>query len=751
MRARTSTWRRAGTVALAVLAVASSGPLAGTAGANHTSPADTLVVTPSTVSVAVDSCVTFTVAATAGGRVAESTLVDAVTTEQPARGGTDVDFCGTTPLAQTDGGPAGSSDRAEYRAGSDGTFTFGVTASDTGTVGITIHADPNDDDQRQTSEPQDAVTVYVTSRNVSCVDARPEAGTSLAGEPVTTEVRITNNIDTDLRRGTSSGGGNISDSGTSGCDGDPIAGVTPRVQVSGANAGVAVSCTATSSAGLATCSYPGTRVGTDTLLVFVDEGGAAGKDSGEAGDTVVRTLTPAPSGLQVDLICASANRTGPEDCLEVLPSGSGAGTVQLVAQVTGPDGADTGSDRDPAVGIAVVFTENGGAATVTAECITDAAGRCTVTLTESTPVAGEVVAVTARVRGQDPAGDLGEDQTAASGERSSDTARVSWRNTVASARYVDLKPEGPFSTTAGQSREVTATVTDVNGSPVQGVQVSFSESGPGTFTGGATVAATTDASGVARATLTSAAADRGTQQVTATITTPNTQCAQAAGQGGSAQTPNPTAGSCADTEQNTLTGPSLSPSPSASPTPSVPAACSTPASLLAPSEISYGMAGEVLVRATPGRTVLLYAYTRPSTEYRAVRTGTVGPDGTITWAVRPPGNTRMYAQESGCQMSASVVTAVRSLASINARRLDVRLYTFYGSVQPRRTGQVVSLYRRTSTGGDVLTAQARTDANGVWTVTRRFTGSGRFGFLARTGNDLVNLGATSPIRPTVVY
>jgi hypothetical protein len=285
--------------------------------------------------------------------------------------------------------------------------------------------------------------------------------------------------------------------------------------------------------------------------------------------------------------------------------------------------------------------------------------------------------------------------------------------------------------------------------------VTFTETGPGTFSSGGQVVAVTDASGVARRRAqASAGTESGTQQVTATITTAGTQCSQGAGQGGSNQTPNPTAGSCSDTEEHRIVGPSAPPSappsPTASPTPTGPAACSTPATLTTPTEITYGSAALVTVRATPGGPSCC-----TPTRVRRRSTAPCGRASSPVTARSPgrccrPANTRLYAQENGCAAGPSAVTAVRSIASINARRLGTRLYSFYGSVQPRRPGQVVSLYRRTA-AGDVLTSQARTDSNGVWSITRQFTGSGEFGFYARTGNDLVNLGGTSPVRATVVH
>jgi hypothetical protein len=173
---------------------------------------------------------------------------------------------------------------------------------------------------------------------------------------------------------------------------------------------------------------------------------------------VTPSRAPSPrhrQGLQVDLVCASANASSPEDCREALPLGRTGSSVQLVAQVTGPDGNDAGTDRDPAQGISVVFSENGANATVTPDCVTDSAGRCTVTLTETTPVDGEVVAVTATIRGQNPSGDLGEDVTAATGERSSDTARVTWRNTGGLGPLRRPAAGGAVHDRCGQTREVT--------------------------------------------------------------------------------------------------------------------------------------------------------------------------------------------------------------------------------------------------------------------------------------------------------
>ena len=70
----------------------------------------------------------------------------------------------------------------------------------------------------------------------------------------------------------------------------------------------------------------------------------------------------------------------------------------------------------------------------------------------------------------------------------------------------------------------------------------------------------------------------------------------------------------------------------------------------------------------------------------------------------------------------------------------------------RSGGLVVSLYRVTAHGRQVLTAQTRADrTTGAWSIGRRFVGSGRFGFVVRTGQDLVSAPGASAVRSTLVH
>lgn len=156
----------------------------------------------------------------------------------------------------------------------------------------------------------------------------------------------------------------------------------------------------------------------------------------------------------------------------------------------------------------------------------------------------------------------------------------------------------------------------------------------------------------------------------------------------------------------------------------------------------------------------VYAYTRPSTAYRLVRSLTTGADGTARTTLRPPANTRLRAvprvedcTEPVFGSAPPVVLSVRTALTLTTRRTGTCEYAFAGDSLPARDGGlVVSLHRVTTTGSQVLTAQARASATtGEWRLTRTFTGSGRFGFVVRTGQDLQNAAGTSAVRPTLVF
>lgn len=181
---------------------------------------------------------------------------------------------------------------------------------------------------------------------------------------------------------------------------------------------------------------------------------------------------------------------------------------------------------------------------------------------------------------------------------------------------------------------------------------------------------------------------------------------------------------------------------------------------LASSTLVAGQSVAVTVQEVPNSLVDLYAYTRPSTTYRLVRSAVTDANGVAVFSVRPPANTRLQARqrEEDCAdpvfgTEPSVVLDVAASLSLSAFRNGVRDYTFTGRVMPaaERVGKTVSLYRSQGSGRYVLVAQTAVRSDGVWRIDRRFSGSGRFDLVARTGRDMTNAAGTSVVRPTVIH
>ena len=160
---------------------------------------------------------------------------------------------------------------------------------------------------------------------------------------------------------------------------------------------------------------------------------------------------------------------------------------------------------------------------------------------------------------------------------------------------------------------------------------------------------------------------------------------------------------------------------------------------------------EVRVRAASGTTVDLFAYSRPSTQFRRVRVGTGGADGLSGFKVGPATNTRLYAQQRGCASGPSTVMTVAPLLTLHAVRNGPRDYTFSGRTVPARAGGfVLALHRIDPDGKAPVRAHVRADANGVFRVRVVFSGTGRFGFDVRTGKDVQNDAGRSPVRTLLI-
>ena len=165
------------------------------------------------------------------------------------------------------------------------------------------------------------------------------------------------------------------------------------------------------------------------------------------------------------------------------------------------------------------------------------------------------------------------------------------------------------------------------------------------------------------------------------------------------------------------------------------------------------VAGQVRDVTVEGATCVvdLFARTARDGTVRIVRTGTPAPGtGTVSFSLRPTDDTVVWAQSRdrrgvrGGRSNDLPLDVVRAV-SLSAHRDGPRTVTFIGVTRPAAAGLLVSLYRATS-HGPVLTAQARTDGSGRYTVRRIFSGRGRHTFSARTAADALARTGTSPAR-----
>lgn len=180
------------------------------------------------------------------------------------------------------------------------------------------------------------------------------------------------------------------------------------------------------------------------------------------------------------------------------------------------------------------------------------------------------------------------------------------------------------------------------------------------------------------------------------------------------------------------------------------------ADVLTPFPITSGQ--DVLVRAVVSAapatsTVTLF---RDSPAPRATVRSQAAEDGVALFRVRL-GETHTLvasvASTGSCLggRQATVVVPVHAAVSLAAVRTAPRRYAFSGRVQPAYG--TVSLYRVEDTGHRVLTARTAVQRDGTYRIDRRFTGSGRFGFVAVAdpGSTGRYSAGESRVRPTVVH
>jgi hypothetical protein len=116
---------------------------------------------------------------------------------------------------------------------------------------------------------------------------------------------------------------------------------------------------------------------------------------------------------------------------------------------------------------------------------------------------------------------------------------------------------------------------------------------------------------------------------------------------------------------------------------------------------------------------------------------------------------------------------VHTSLSLSAYRDGARKYHFQGTNLPRRSGQLITLYRYAkgpnldqycvptpesdTTNKDdagcraIITSQAKTGSSNTWRIDRVFEGSGQFYFVVRTSANLSNGRGHSNQRLTIIH
>ncbi|MCW2606914.1 MAG: hypothetical protein JWO60_1607 [Frankiales bacterium] len=187
------------------------------------------------------------------------------------------------------------------------------------------------------------------------------------------------------------------------------------------------------------------------------------------------------------------------------------------------------------------------------------------------------------------------------------------------------------------------------------------------------------------------------------------------------------------------------PTATTSPTPPAPGPSGTqsprPILSVSPARLVAGNAASVRVQGRTGETVVLLAYTRPSTTLVEVRRTVIDDSGFVVWSIRPTAGTRLVA-ESRNQRSDEVVLPVAPAVSLSANRTGP-CPVFRGRVFPAAAGRTVDIVRELD-GRDVVLSRTSVGSDGVYNVLRCFQGpTQQLTIVARTPSTLAHLPARS--------
>ena len=379
----------------------------------------TAALTPTSARTGAAGYQVFTVlVADAGGRPVVGTQVTVSATENGVSP-TDIDVTGSSPaLGDTFTGMGtgtGSATTADGTAGTTaGTATFYIASKVPGFLDIsssTAGVQPVRSDATLTVDPaapQDATTVVIS----------PATQKAFTNGQVQQSISVRNEF------------------------GDPIAGATPTVTVTGADVGQTVTVGATDGTGTTTASYDTLGVpGADHVVATV---GASPENPSGAADVQV-----VPEHFDQNAISSSGTVTVPTEVV----------SAPVTFTLTTNDGSS------PA-GYALNFAVAGGNYSLdAASAVTDAHGQVTVEVTDPSPSDNDTATVTATL--------VGDGQVAQS-------AAVVWVNRAA----IDpiIAPFGGTAPTDGTSVH-TVSITDAFGTPVPGVTFRWTVQGRNTLGG----------------------------------------------------------------------------------------------------------------------------------------------------------------------------------------------------------------------------------------------------------------------------
>lgn len=442
-------------------------------------------------STATDTCAVYTVGATDSGGRAVANQAIVVKAIQSTGTATALQFC--TP-ADPDLDPAANTARKSVTTtASGGTVTFGIRTDNANPIALQAFIDGNADNILQpASEANQTLNVTVNAggaAGAANVSVTPSTATPVAGDTVTVNVVVKNAAN------------------------NPVAGVSPTYNITGANPKAnTVIAQATDAEGKTSFTYAANNTGTDTINVFVNQGGSLDREPSEPQGSTQVVVGGTPVASNIDLTCtgsaaggttaSTSNASTAENC--VVPTSQATetftATVTAAAAPNGPvagvsvrfligtnvdgNGVDSANDATPASEVSVT---------------TNASGVATFTLTNPNPVAGDAYKVTATIAGSNPiksddAFVRWEASTAGTNATPAATNLALGSDFVASTGTVTLTPE-VITTQVGSTTGFTATVRDQFGALKSGVSTIYSVSGRNSIAASAASTKTTDANG----------------------------------------------------------------------------------------------------------------------------------------------------------------------------------------------------------------------------------------------------------------